>query len=73
MQGDPSSIPRSAGASQVLRSKNLKRDEQIRKKVELELERRTKTKQLNTNQASKRSKNTVSSLRPAVAIIIMVI
>ncbi|KAJ3271848.1 hypothetical protein HDV01_006133 [Terramyces sp. JEL0728] len=77
MNGDPRSslsstgIPtRSAGANEVLRSKNKRRDDQIRKKVEQELSKRTK--QRNTiNPAKDSRRGTVSSLKPAPAIIII--
>ncbi|KAJ3255076.1 hypothetical protein HK103_006619 [Boothiomyces macroporosus] len=77
MNGDPRSslsstgIPtRSAGANEVLRSKNKRRDDQIRKKVEQELSKRTK--QRNTINPGKDSRRgTVSSLKPAPAIIII--
>jgi CBS domain-containing protein len=73
----PSSIPaistRSAGANEVLRSKNRRRDDQIRKKVEQELTKRPRTAVGHTSFRNDRqsSKNTVSSLQPNPAIILV--
>ncbi|KAJ3183671.1 hypothetical protein HDU85_002100 [Gaertneriomyces sp. JEL0708] len=70
--GEP---PRAAGtrsstAPDVLRSRNRKRDDAIRKKVEHELSRKTHRSSRHTT--SRRIKSgTVSSLRPAPAIIIL--
>ena len=55
-------------SSDILRSKNKKRDEQIRKKVEQELTRRKTTK---TQLPTLSKRNTVSSLRPNQAVIIL--
>ncbi|KAJ3359521.1 hypothetical protein HDU91_004899 [Kappamyces sp. JEL0680] len=80
MNGIPSSSPaatsiphRSPGASEVLRSKNKKRDDAIRKKVEQELGRRTTRKGPSNAEAAagSRRKGTVSSLRPNPAITIL--
>jgi CBS domain-containing protein len=78
MNGDPrsasllSGIPtRGSSTNEVLRSKNKKRDEAIRKKVDQELTRRT-TKKRNSGipMTRRNSKGTVSSLRPNPAIVI---
>jgi CBS domain-containing protein len=73
MNGDPTQrtgIPiRTTSTNEVLRSKNKKRDDAIRKKVELELTRRT-NKRNSTATPRRNSKGTVSSLRPNPAIVI---
>jgi CBS domain-containing protein len=69
-----SGIPtRQSDPNQVMRSKNKKRDEAIRKRVEQELTKRTNKKRNNSDHSNqkKSSKGTVSSLRPAPAIIIL--
>ncbi|KNC96179.1 uncharacterized protein SPPG_08334 [Spizellomyces punctatus DAOM BR117] len=66
-----SSTSRASTAPDVLRSRNRKRDDAIRKKVEQELSRKTGRKS-HTSTTSRRIKSgTVSSLRPAPAIIIL--
>jgi CBS domain-containing protein len=69
MNGIPT---RTASTNEVLRSKNKRRDEAIRKKVEQELTRRTNKKRGSGASMSSRrnSKGTVSSLRPNPAIVI---
>ncbi|KAI9091112.1 hypothetical protein DFS34DRAFT_635870 [Phlyctochytrium arcticum] len=64
-------LSRASTAPDVLRSRNKKRDDAIRKKVEQELSRKT-GRRTQTSTTSKRVKSgTVSSLRPAPAIIIL--
>ncbi|KAJ2998569.1 hypothetical protein HDV02_004384 [Globomyces sp. JEL0801] len=69
-----SGLPIRSNQSEAMRSKNKKRDDAIRKKVELELTRRTNRKRssgLNNSNSAKTNKGTVSSLKPNPAVIIL--
>ncbi|KAI8800778.1 hypothetical protein BJ742DRAFT_840332 [Cladochytrium replicatum] len=74
MVGAPSTMSSTAGGTDA-RSRNKRRDDAIRKKVEQELAKKTSARRSSTNAAgnsrSKTKSGTVSSLKPAPAITVL--
>ncbi|KAJ3012800.1 hypothetical protein HKX48_006080 [Thoreauomyces humboldtii] len=64
-------VSSSARAPELLRTRNRKRDDAIRKKVEQELNRKTGRRGQSSTHTGRVKPGTVSSLRPAPAIIIL--